>query len=67
LACFFACKRVARYGIEWALQKTPALTPPVWSNVPPHTNLTGVFEIAITNDMGSVSQMFYRVIAVEQE
>jgi hypothetical protein len=33
--------------------------------VPPHTNLVGLGEIAITNEFGPEAQMYYRLKATE--
>jgi hypothetical protein len=55
----------ATNSCAYHLQQTPTLTPAAWSNVPAYTNLIGMGTLAITNEVGSHSVMFYRLIAVE--
>jgi len=52
-------------GWTYNLQKSPSLLPPVWSNVPPFTNLSCIGPIVITNDMGTASPIYFRLKAVE--
>jgi hypothetical protein len=52
-------------GGRYALQKSSSVLPPVWSNVPPYTNVSGSGSIMITNDLGSDQKMYFRLKAVE--
>jgi len=56
----------ATNGWYYTLQQTPSLTPVAWEDVSPHTNMTGLGDMVITNVPGTNSQIFYRLIAIEQ-
>jgi hypothetical protein len=49
----------------YTLQQAPVLTPDVWENVLPYTNLTGLGSMVITNSLSTNSTMFFRVICIE--
>ena len=53
-------------GWRYNLVCTPTLTPPAWSNVAPFTNLPGLTEMVITNDITGSDQMYYRLTATEE-
>ncbi|OGV66114.1 MAG: hypothetical protein A2283_15220 [Lentisphaerae bacterium RIFOXYA12_FULL_48_11] len=56
---------MATNGWSYTLQQTPTLIPVVWSNVVPYTNMTGLGEMVITNNIDTNATMFYRLKAVE--
>ncbi len=55
----------ATNGWFYTLQQTPTLIPASWVDVEPYTNMTGLGEMVITNNIDIDSTMFYRLKAVE--
>ncbi len=56
----------AENGWLYNLQCSPTLMPAFWSNMPPYTNLAGSDEIIITNNIGAVPRMFYKLTTTEE-